>query len=71
MTVVHKSLMMVEKHGVPITIQPTAQFYRVTTDNSFPYKFILRNNSTLRIDHRSDEIILVIAIGDGESTDSC
>ncbi|WP_339840519.1 glycosyl hydrolase [uncultured Maribacter sp.] len=37
--------------------QPTAQFYRVTTDNSFPYRIYVaqQDNSTLRIDHRSDE----------------
>lgn len=36
--------------------QPTAQFYRVTTDNSFPYRIYVaqQDNSTLRIDHRSD-----------------
>lgn len=36
--------------------QPTAQFYRVTTDNSFPYRIYVaqQDNSTLRIEHRSD-----------------
>ncbi len=36
--------------------QPTAQFYRVTTDNSFPYKILVaqQDNSTVRISHRSD-----------------
>jgi len=36
--------------------QPTAQFYRVTTDNSFPYRIYVaqQDNSTLRIKHRSD-----------------
>lgn len=36
--------------------QPTAQFYRVTTDNSFPYKIYgaQQDNSTVRIDHRSN-----------------
>ena len=36
--------------------QPTAQFYRVTTDNSFPYKIYgaQQDNSTVRIDHRTD-----------------
>jgi photosystem II stability/assembly factor-like uncharacterized protein len=36
--------------------QPTAQFYRVTTDNSFPYKIYAaqQDNSTVRIKHRSD-----------------
>ena len=35
--------------------QPTAQFYRVTTDNAFPYRIYVaqQDNSTLRIDHRS------------------
>ncbi len=35
--------------------QPTAQFYRVTTDNSFPYKIYgaQQDNSTVRIVHRS------------------
>ncbi|MCP4977024.1 MAG: glycosyl hydrolase [Maribacter sp.] len=36
--------------------QPTAQFYRVTTDNAFPYRIYVaqQDNSTLRIKHRSD-----------------
>ncbi|MEM9328777.1 MAG: glycosyl hydrolase, partial [Bacteroidota bacterium] len=36
--------------------QPTAQFYRVTTDNSFPYKIYgaQQDNSTVRIAHRTD-----------------
>ncbi|MEL7146742.1 MAG: glycosyl hydrolase, partial [Bacteroidota bacterium] len=36
--------------------QPTAQFYRVTTDNSFPYKIYAaqQDNSTVRISHRTD-----------------
>jgi photosystem II stability/assembly factor-like uncharacterized protein len=36
--------------------QPTAQFYRVTTDNHFPYRIYVaqQDNSTLRIHHRSD-----------------
>ncbi|MGB7393315.1 MAG: glycosyl hydrolase, partial [Pricia sp.] len=36
--------------------QPTAQFYRVTTDNSFPYRIYVaqQDNSTIRIEHRSD-----------------
>ncbi|NJB71629.1 photosystem II stability/assembly factor-like uncharacterized protein [Saonia flava] len=36
--------------------QPTSQFYRVTTDNSFPYRIYVaqQDNSTLRIKHRSD-----------------
>jgi len=35
--------------------QPTAQFYRVTTDNHFPYRIYVaqQDNSTLRIAHRS------------------
>jgi len=36
--------------------QPTAQFYRVTTDNYFPYRIYgaQQDNSTVRILHRSD-----------------
>jgi photosystem II stability/assembly factor-like uncharacterized protein len=36
--------------------QPTAQFYRVTTDNHFPYRIYAaqQDNSAIRIDHRSD-----------------
>ena len=36
--------------------QPTAQFYRVTTDNHFPYRIYVaqQDNSTIRINHRSD-----------------
>ena len=36
--------------------QPTAQFYRVTTDNNFPYRIYgaQQDNSTLRISHRVD-----------------
>jgi len=35
--------------------QPTAQFYRVTTDNHFPYRIYAaqQDNSTVRIDHRT------------------
>jgi len=35
--------------------QPTAQFYRVTTDDSFPYRIYVaqQDNSTIRIPHRS------------------
>ena len=35
--------------------QPTAQFYRVTTDNSFPYRIYVaqQDNSTLRVNYRS------------------
>ena len=36
--------------------QPTAQFYRVTTDNAFPYRILAaqQDNSTIRIRHRTD-----------------
>jgi photosystem II stability/assembly factor-like uncharacterized protein len=36
--------------------QPTAQFYRVTTDNVFPYRIYgaQQDNSTIRIYHRTD-----------------
>ena len=36
--------------------QPTAQFYRVTTDNSFPYRIYVaqQDNSTIRVKHRSE-----------------
>ena len=36
--------------------QPTAQFYRVTTDNAFPYRIYAaqQDNSTVRIEHRSE-----------------
>ena len=36
--------------------QPTAQFYRVTTDNDFPYRIYVaqQDNSTIRVKHRSD-----------------
>ncbi len=35
--------------------QPTSQFYRVTTDNSFPYRIYgaQQDNSAIRINHRS------------------
>jgi len=35
--------------------QPTAQFYRVTTDNHFPYRIYVaqQDNSTIRIPHRT------------------
>lgn len=38
------------------TNQPTAQFYRVTTDNHFPYRIYgaQQDNSTVRISHRTD-----------------
>jgi photosystem II stability/assembly factor-like uncharacterized protein len=37
--------------------QPTAQFYRVTTDNHFPFRIYgaQQDNSTVRILHRSEE----------------
>lgn len=36
--------------------QPTAQYYRVTTDNAFPYRIYVaqQDNSTIRVKHRSD-----------------
>lgn len=36
--------------------QPTAQFYRITTDNDFPYRIYAaqQDNSTIRILHRTD-----------------
>lgn len=36
--------------------QPTAQFYRVTTDNAFPYRIYgaQQDNSAIRIQHRSN-----------------
>ena len=36
--------------------QPTAQYYRVTTDNATPYRIYVaqQDNSTLRVNHRSD-----------------
>ena len=36
--------------------QPTSQFYRVTTDNQFPYRIYAaqQDNSTVRIPHRTD-----------------
>lgn len=44
--------------------QPTAQFYRLTADNSFPYRIYAaqQDNSTIRIRHRSDGY----AIGEGD-----
>ena len=37
--------------------QPTAQFYRITTDNAFPFNIYVaqQDNSSVRIAHRSDE----------------
>ncbi len=48
--------------------QPTAQFYRVTTDNAFPYRIYgaQQDNSTVRIAHRTDGRF--ISNGDWEST---
>lgn len=36
--------------------QPTSQFYRVTTDNHFPYRILAaqQDNSTVRISHRTN-----------------
>lgn len=36
--------------------QPTAQFYRLTTDNHFPYRIYAaqQDNSTIRIEHRTE-----------------
>jgi photosystem II stability/assembly factor-like uncharacterized protein len=40
--------------------QPTAQFYRVTTDDRFPYRIYgaQQDNSTVRIAHRSDGFMI-------------
>ena len=48
--------------------QPTAQFYRVTTDNHFPYRIYgaQQDNSTVRIAHRTGTGL--ITEGDWEST---
>lgn len=48
--------------------QPTAQFYRVTTDNHFPYRIYAaqQDNSTIRIPHRTDG--RSISANDWEST---
>lgn len=48
--------------------QPTAQFYRVTTDNAFPYRIYgaQQDNSTVRINHRS--FGFAITENDWEST---
>jgi len=48
--------------------QPTAQFYRVITDNNFPYRIYggQQDNSTVRILHRSDGS--TITESDWEST---
>ncbi len=51
--------------------QPTAQFYRVTTDNHFPYRIYAaqQDNSTIRISHRSSGG--AITEEDWESTAGC
>lgn len=48
--------------------QPTSQFYRVTTDNHFPYRIYAaqQDNSTVRIPHRTDGY--AISEDDWEST---
>ncbi|GEQ84776.1 hypothetical protein ULMS_02840 [Patiriisocius marinistellae] len=48
--------------------QPTAQFYRVTTDNASPYRIYAaqQDNSTIRISHRNEG--RSIGEGDWEST---
>ncbi|MEF3078325.1 VPS10 domain-containing protein [Winogradskyella poriferorum] len=48
--------------------QPTSQFYRVTTDNAFPYRIYVaqQDNSTIRIPHRTDGY--AITEDDWEST---
>ena len=48
--------------------QPTSQFYRVTTDNAFPYRIYVaqQDNSTIRIPHRTDRYS--ITEDDWEST---
>ncbi len=53
--------------------QPTAQFYRVTTDNDFPYNIYgaQQDNSTVRIASRSDGFAITTSdwfdVGGGES----
>jgi photosystem II stability/assembly factor-like uncharacterized protein len=51
--------------------QPTAQFYRVTTDNHFPYRIYAaqQDNSTVRISHRTSGG--AITDKDWESTAGC
>lgn len=48
--------------------QPTSQFYRVTTDNHFPYRIYVaqQDNSTIRIPHRTNGF--QISEDDWEST---
>ena len=42
-------------HWSPVNNQPTAQIYRVTTDNAFPYRILgaQQDNSTIRIKSRT------------------
>jgi photosystem II stability/assembly factor-like uncharacterized protein len=53
--------------------QPTAQFYRVTTDNSFPYNILgaQQDNTSVRIPHRTNGTSITendwIALSIGES----
>lgn len=56
------------KNWSSIYNQNTAQFYRVTTDNFFPYRIYVaqQDNSTIRIKHRSEGS--VISSNDWEST---
>lgn len=51
--------------------QPTAQFYRVITDNHFPYRIYVaqQDNSTLRIFHRTEGGS--IGVDDWEETAGC
>jgi len=51
--------------------QPTAQFYRVTTDNHFPYRIYAaqQDNSTIRLNHRSSGGS--ISENDWEATAGC
>jgi len=52
--------MMVEKAWSTYNNQPTAQFYRVTTDNSFHIDLCCATRHLMRIDHRSVKILLVM-----------
>ncbi|MFZ1806331.1 MAG: glycosyl hydrolase [Cyclobacteriaceae bacterium] len=53
--------------------QPTAQFYRVSTDNNFPYRIYgaQQDNSSVRINHRGNGVAITesdwIALALGES----
>ena len=64
MTAGHKSHLMVEEIGPTYYNQPTAQYYRVTTDNHFPYRIYVaqQDNSTQRVLHRTDGS----SIGEGD-----